>query len=386
MKIKVNQLIFFAILFQILSTQGVLTYLFFDLFGFWELKSVLHPLSLLFLILSFIFKYQSLKIRYEDVLFGIYFFFLIILLFINVSSFFSFYISFREVFVIFILSFLFNQFKFSHSQYTFLVNFLYTLVILNLFLVFLTYILGPISFIELLIGRSFWGVDEVTRFKISSYKAGIWRSPGAVGSSGALAYFALFSYFIIDQRDNQNFKKILAFVLLFSTFTRSAFLCLAIYEAFKFLRFKKNVKKIIKYGKIILPLFILGIFLLNQFQVFSLESLFMRFEIWFNEINVDFNWLFGFAIGEVGGAVRGQGVEAVLDNYWLFLLYSTGLIGILIWLIFFYEKAKKSQKKFYFTLGIVFSGGFVLLTQAIPFLVMFPLLFANYKALNDNVS
>lgn len=379
MKFKVDKLIFFSILIHILSTQGVLTYLFFDLFGIWEMKSAIHPLSMMLLLLSFSLKYRNLKLRYEDILFATYAFILLALLMYNVNSFFAFYIGFREVFVIFILSFFLSQYQFTDKQYTFLSNFLVFLIIVNLIMVFLTYYLGPEAYMKMLTGRYQWGKDEVTKFKISSFIGGFHRSPAAVGSSGGLAYFALFSYFILDLKPNQNIKKVLAFVLLLSSFTRSALLCLIIYEGLKYFSFRKNVENLIKYGKYFIPVLILGVIIGLKNQVFSPESLFIRLQIWANEITVDYNFLYGGAIGEVGGSIRGQGFEAILDNYWLFLLYSTGLIGILIWFVFFYEKSKSSRKKFLFIVGIVFSGVFILLSQSIPFLVMFPIIFANFR-------
>lgn len=385
MKIKIDHLIIFSLIFHILSTQGVLTYLFFDLFGIWEMKSTIHPISMMLLFVSFTLKYKDLKLKYEDLLFLVYAFILFLLLIYNTNSFFSFYIGFREVFVIFILSFFFYQFQFTKKQYNYLSGFLIVLVFVNLIMVFLTYYLGPEAYMKMLTGRYQWGNDEVTNFKISTFLGGLLRSPGIVGSSGALAYFALFSYFIFDFKKNQKIRKFSAFILLISTFTRSALLCLLIYEALKFISNKKNIKNIVKYGKVLIPILILGLIMAYQYNILSTESLFMRFEIWTNKINVEYNWLYGGAIGEVGGAIRGQGEESILDNYWLFLLYSTGLIGVFIWLIFFYEKAKRSKKQLYFTIGIVFSGVFVMLTQAIPFLVMFPLILANYRGLDDEI-
>lgn len=383
MKIKVDQLIFISIVLHIFSTQGVLTYMFFDLFGYWEIKSALQPISMMLLVLSFSLKYNSIKLKYEDILIGTYSVFLIALLIINVDNLFSFYIGFREVFLIFLLSFLLSQYHFSAKQYKYLVTFLNVLIIINIFMVSLSYYLGPEAYMKLITGRFQWGTDEISKFQISGFLSTFLRSPGAVGSSGALAYFAVFSYFFFDIKRRQNFKKILAFTLLLSTFTRSALLCLFVYEGFKFISHKKNLKKLVYYGKILVPLFIVGIIIIAQLQVFSTTSLYMRLEMWTEELQVDYNWLFGGAIGEVGGTVRGEGVESVLDNYWLFMLYSTGLLGIFLWFVFFYEKSKVSRKKFYFTIGIICSGGFVMLTQAIPFLVMFPLLFANFKAIDD---
>lgn len=107
--------------------------------------------------------------------------------------------------------------------------------------------------------------------------------------------------------------------------------------------------------------------------------MFVRFEIWFNQLNIDYNFIYGGAIGNLGAAVRGAGAKAILDSYWLMMFFSTGLIGLFIWLLFFYEKALKSKKTIIAIIGIIFSGFFITITQAIPFLVMFPMIFLNYE-------
>lgn len=384
MKVKIDNIIFFSLLLHILSTQGVLLYLFFDLFGNWELKSLLHPISFVLIVFSFLLKYKTLKVKFEDLIIGFYSILLFLFLCFNINSFFSFYISVREVFFVFVLSFFFYQYKFSEKKYKILNKFLAILILINLFLVGLTYLYGPEQFMILITNRYQWGVDEVTNFQISNFMNQFWRSPGAVGSSGALAYFALFSYFIFDFKKNQKFKKFLAFVLLLSTFTRSAMIALLIFETLKFLNNKNNLLFLEKYGKLVLGFIIIIFFLINQTHLLSIDSLIIRIEVWLTDISVNYNPFFGGKIGEVGGAIRGQGPEAVLDSYWLFMLYSTGLLGIGIWCYFFFRKAKVSKNKFYMILGLIASGFFVLLSQALPFLVMFPLLFADYKALAKN--
>lgn len=381
MKIKVDQLIFFSIIFHVLSTQSVLTYLFFDLFGVWEVKSYLHPISLVILISSFSLKIKYLKVRYEDILVFIYAIILLILMLFNINSFFSFYMAIREVFFIFILTYLLSQYHFSLSQYKIFRNLLVILIIINLGLTALTYILGAEGFMKLIVGYYAWGVDEVTKFQISNFLATYWRSPAGVGSSAGTAYFALFSYFIFDLKSKQGFIKFLALALILSTFTRSALLCLVIYEFLKFLSYKKNIVLIQKYSDIIIGFLIIFVVIFSQLSLFNIESVIIRIDVWLTEISVDYNLFYGGNLGNVGGAIRGDGHEAILDSYWLFLLYATGLIGIIIWFIFFYEKSKISKRKFFFVIGIVCSGFFIHLTQAIPFLVMFPLVFAHYDKL-----
>lgn len=56
MKLKINHLLFISIVLQIISTQGVLTFLGFNFLGYWELKTILHPLSFSLTLFFFYFK------------------------------------------------------------------------------------------------------------------------------------------------------------------------------------------------------------------------------------------------------------------------------------------------------------------------------------------
>ena len=381
MKLKINNLLFSSILIQVISTQGVLTFLCFNFFGYWELKSLVHPLSFFFIVFLFIIKsIRKIKITGTDVITGIYLTFLIFILCINANGLSGFYYSFREVFVIFILTFFYSQFSLTPSQWNKVLKLLHYLVIINLILVVLTYMMGPELFMKMLTGSYKWGVDPVYKFQITNFLSRFWRSPAGVGSSGALAYFALFTYILMDRDSKYKWKKALAFILLFSSFTRSALLAFLIYYLLNFILQRKNYKKIILIATYGFPLLIIGVFALNKLDVFSTYSFFMRLKIWFTELNVDFNFIYGGAIGNVGSALeRGSGPEAVLDSYWLMMLFSSGLLGILIWLLFFYEKAKRMNKNLIAVLCVIISGFFITLSQAIPFLVMFPMLFLGKK-------
>jgi hypothetical protein len=290
------------------------------------------------------------------------------------------------VFFVFILTYLFTYYTFSKRQYKILVNLLFVLILINLFLSILTNIIGGEAFMTMLVGYYHWGFDPETKFQINYFLGIYFRSPGAVGSSAAVAYFGLLSYFIFDLKPNQKLKKIFAFILILSTITRSAILCLVIYEILKFLNDKNNVQTLMKYMNIIIAgLIIVLLIIARNTSIFNTESLLIRIDVWFNEIFIDYNLLYGGLMGQVGGAVRGEGHHAIIDSYWFFLLYCGGYLGIIVWLFFYYKKSKVSRRKFFFTIGIIFSGFFITLTQAIPFLVMFPLVFANYEVVSERL-
>ncbi|MDO7137093.1 hypothetical protein [Algibacter lectus] len=234
---------------------------------------------------------------------------------------------------------------------------------------------------KFLTGRYRWGIDPDYKFKISSFLS-FWRSPGLMGSPGNIGYFGLISYFLFDQEEKYKKKKIFAITLAIVGFVRSVYLVLVIYWILKFLLTKKNLKIIKLALPYILPIIlVVGFFLYNK-GILDLHSIFMRFEHWANDITVSFNVIFGGGIGLVGGAARGQGFLATLDNYWLLMLISVGLIGIISMILFFYEKVANNNNK-YILFGFLVAGLFITLSQGISFLVLFPLLFLK-KEINDN--
>ena len=77
----------------------------------------------------------------------------------------------------------------------------------------------------------------------------------------------------------------------------------------------------------------------------------------------------------MGAAVRGQGFIATIDSYWVYMFLSTGLIGVVLVVLFFYEKSLGSNKLKIACIALLLAGFFVSFNQSISFLVLFPLLF-----------
>ena len=108
MKIKIKKLFYWSIIFQILSTQGVLFFIIFKYLGNWELKRILHPISFILVVTFFILKsIKKIKISILDITFFIYFFVLFLVMIFNVDGLETGYIVFREVYFLFILIFIF---------------------------------------------------------------------------------------------------------------------------------------------------------------------------------------------------------------------------------------------------------------------------------------
>lgn len=382
MKVRLNKLFTLSIILQIIATQGVLTFLFFGYLGNWELKKFVHPFAVLLILLLFLVKaLKKITITWIDSILLFYFSILFVVLLFNINGFEPLYIVMREVYLVFILIFIFNQLELNKKDWYKILNILFYLLILNSIFILLTYSMGPDKYMEWLTGRYKWGIDPEYKFKISNFFQ-FWRSPALIGNAGSVAYFSLLAYLFMDQEpDFKNKKYVALFPLLFS-FIRSAYLIFMIYEFLKFFTKTKNLKKLIIVFKVGIPVLILLFIYLTQFDVFSTASLYDRFYLWSNQVNVDFNILFGGAIGNVGGGVRGGGFIETLDSYWLFMFLSSGLVGIITIILFIYEKRKKQNKFLFILISFLLSGLFINLTQSIVFLVLFPLLFIKIK--NDD--
>lgn len=381
MKLKLNKVFFYALVLQVIATQGIFTFFVFDLIGNWELKSLLHPLSFLIIVIVFVLRsLHRISFTVIEFIFFIYLFAEFIVLFFNVSELSAGYLSFREVFMLFILIYIYNNTYIPRKKWNKILKVIYVFVIANIFFVGLTYVLNADDYMRLITGRFYWGMDPEYKFKISNFYI-FWRSPGLVGSSGSLAYFGLLAYFLMDRQNEYKVKKWFAVILVAICFTRSAYLVLILYMMINFITNKENFSKIVLFLKYASPFIFIGVLYLTQYRLFSFESVLMRIDHWINDMNISYNIFFGGAIGKSGASVRNLGFVSVLDSYWLYMLYSIGIIGILLMFLFFYEKIYGIRKLAIFTISVSIAGIFITLTQAIPFLVLFPMLFL--KVIDD---
>lgn len=377
MKLKLSSLLFLGILLQIISTQGIMTFNFFKLFGHWELKSVLHPFAVLIILGYFILKVfhrRKIKISIIDVLLFLYLGLSVIMLIINANGLKSAYIAFREVFLLFIMVFIYSQECIDIVKWRNLLKIIFYLTLINLFFIGLTYLLGAKEYMLLVTGNFHWPLDPEYLFKISTFSV-FWRSPALMGSAGAAGYFGLISYFLFQQDEVYKKKRWFPLLLVILSFIRSAYLALVIYLLLDFFSKNKNWVKLKNMLPYILPVSALIIFPLFKYNILSMASIGFRINHWINDIDTNFNFLFGGALGKIGGAARGEGFVETLDSYWLLLLMSVGFIGVLLSLLFIYEKAIKNRQILFFTIAFFIAGFFITLTQSIPFLVLFPLLF-----------
>lgn len=377
MKLQLSNILLFSILIQILATQGIVTFNLFNYLGYWEIKSIIHPIGILTLLVFFLLKLfnkQKLKTNVIDLTFITYLSFSCLLLILNSNEVESFYIAFREVFLLFILIYIYYQCTISITSWRIILKFLYILVILNLLFVTLTYLIGAENYMNLVTGRFIWPIDPEYKFKISNFYK-FWRSPGLIGEAAAVGYFGLISFFLFVEDETYKNKAIFPLLLTLLCFVRSVYLVLIIFIVFKFLLKKQNLRKMEFIIPFLIPATILVSIPLYIYNFLSIKSILMRIQHWTQDIEVKFNWLIGGAIGMVGGAVRGEGFVATLDSYWLLMLFSVGALGILLLMIFLYTKTRNNKNLKIILIAMIFTSFFVTITQSIPFLVLFPLLF-----------
>ncbi|MDO6759753.1 hypothetical protein Q4566_06030 [Tamlana sp. 2_MG-2023] len=386
MKLNFNKIFFILLVAQIISVQGIIVFNIFKFFGNWELKSYLHLTTVIFTLATVAFyrlNKGTIKLSLTDIMFLVYSIFCFFVLLYNIQEFESIVIAFREVLLLGLLVFAYQQISLSEKYWNKILRLLHILVILNLVFIGLTYVLGPRAYMELVTGRYRWPHDPDYKFKISSFLM-FWRSPGLIGSPGNVGYFGLLTYLLFDQNEKYKKKAVWPILLAIVGFVRSVYLVLAVYWVLKFFLTKKNLKIIKEALPYLVPIFLIVGYFLYSKGILDLTSLAMRIDHWVHDINVDFNVLLGMGIGEAGGAVRGAGFVATLDNYWLLMLISTGLLGVILLLLFFYEKAIENMKLKYALVGFLCAGIFITLTQGMAFLVLFPMLFIRRTGLIQN--
>ena len=375
MKIKLEKILVTGIILQILATQGILTFNIFKIFGYWELKSILHPIAFALAFLYFILKMtRKIKMTEIEALMFVYLTFCFFILLHNTFSPPSIFLSFREIFLLFLLVYIYNQTNISTKNWEIILKLIYYLILANLFFVLLTYYLGPVDYMKFVTGRFIWNHDPLYKFKITNFHQ-FWRSPALVGSGGTLGYFALLAFMLFDVDPRYKRKKYFALLLVCLCFIRSVYLALVIYLFFKFFVKKKNLKRLVLFVKFGTPLLLaLGVYLYNK-NIFSIKSVFMRIDNWFQNIDAEYNIFFGGAIGKLGAAARGQGFIATMDSYWIYMFLTTGVIGLALTILFFYEKTFKNNSLIIVCIAMALAGLFVSFNQSIPFLVLFPLFF-----------
>ncbi|MGM5469165.1 hypothetical protein ACS386_02710 [Flavobacteriaceae bacterium LMO-SS05] len=388
MKLKLTSIIFFGIFIQIFATQGILMFNIFNLLGVWEIKKVLYPIGLVLVLIPFMMKSFSLKkitLSQESVLLFSYLIIQYFVLVFNKIPLLSFLYSFREVVVLFLVIVVYQRFNLKKQYFETISKWLLYLVVANIIFVIINFSLGPESYMRLMTGRYYWPIDPLLKFKISTFYSGFYRSPGLIGESASVGFFGVFAFFIIVHSKLKRFFWI-PLILIFLSFTRSAYLVVIIYFLLQVL----SNKKYLKFTITITPIIIAFVIYLFYARLLSLESLWMRIDNWINVVDLNSNFIFGGNLANIGSSASDESSFAsIMDSYWLYLYHGLGLLGICLVLYFLFKKIAYTKDNLFILIGLIVAGLFVTYTQSIPFLVFFPLLaiknwWEKQKTYNDD--
>ena len=380
MNISLQKVVVFCLMLCIISTQGMLNFFVLNWLGDGGLKSLVPPISMALLFTFVILnKNRSFVLKGFDLFLILYILILLVVAAFSGLQASSVFYAFRELLLLFVLILLAENIEISKADASAINRLLFILVVLNLAAVCYTYFVGPEVYMKTLTGRYFWPKDPKYFFTISTFYD-FWRSPGLVGQFADLGLFAVLSCFIFLRHQASKLYIGAALVLVLLALSRTAYVPLLIYLLYYFLTGQKILKLLIKYYYVLFILMIPIVWMLFRKQVFSTESLMMRFEFWDNIISAsDYSWFYGGRIGTIGQASELGWFAQVLDSYWIYLFLSTGLIGIVLVLNFFFERVLSYRLLSVIALGFLVSGLFTTLTQSYSFLLLFPFLFLKIK-------
>lgn len=377
MKIRISLFLLFSISVLIISTQGVLTFNIFKPLGVWQLKTFLQPLALFQVFFYFLFLRKDRKVRINatDILLFGYFLLTVPFLFYNVSGGKSAYIAIREVYLLYIAIFVFKQLRLPPNYYDKILKLIYYLVLLNIFFAVLVYFIGIERYMVLLTGDFFWGTHDEYKFKISNFMGTkLYRVPALLGESASVGFFGVISFFLLKNHPKYRYKAYYALLLMALSFTRSVYLIAILYFVSLGISSNEKIRKFLVYALFTVPI-IIGLMIWKN--LFDVQSLIIRLQLWQEKVAIESNWLFGGNIGKLGGALVQQnaGFLSVVDNYWIFTYFSIGWVGIILILLFFYEQTFGKRELKIIIMSILIAGLVVTLTQSMVILVFIPLLF-----------
>lgn len=377
MKIKLSLFLLFGISVLILSTQGIMMFNVFKWMGNWQLKTFVQPLGFALIFFYFIFlrKNRKTKITTTDILLFGYFALTLVMLVYNASGIKPVYIAIREVYLLYLAIFVFKQMKLPDKYYDIALKLIYYLTLLNIVFALLVYVVGVERYMKILIGEFFWGTHDEYKFKISNFVGSkLYRVPALLGESVAVGHFGALSFFLLKNHPQYRRKAYWGLVLVAFCFTRSVYLIVALYFVFLAISSSKKIQRYLLYALPVVPV-VVGLMIWKN--LFDIKSFIMRLQFWQEKMTIDSNGLFGGNIGKIGGALiaKNKGFLSVIDNYWIFIYYSIGWIGIVLILLYFYEQTSGKKDLKMIVGAILISGMFITLTQSMVILVLMPLLF-----------
>lgn len=211
-------------------------------------------------------------------------------------------------------------------------------------------------------GHSFYGTDEYTKVIITE-AYGQLRAPGLTGNHVSFSYYAMIATIAVLASKSLGWVKKFIFTvcgiaILISTTNKTAIVCFAIVLAFYVFR---KVGKKWKFAMMGISGIIAATYLGSHVSSDIFLSTFARFDFWKTiknyvnpiEILIPYN-VFSYN-------PNASGVISFWDNTYLFLLFTTGLFGV-IWIYLFCYKMYKNNRNT--NLQFMFEQMFVFLVLA----------------------
>ena len=377
--IRKTDFLVYGIFIQLLATQSILMFNVFDAIGYWEVKTLLHPIGV-GLTIFYVVSLKKIKLSYSaiDILITVFFLLYFLLFLFNHKNTTSIFLTIRDTFLIFALIMIYNNSKIKLKTWRIFLKAALILTCLNIIAILATYIIGYEDYMKTATGRFVWGHDKEYNFKISFFYNLI-RSPGLIGESANVGFFGLFTFWFFTK--DVIFKKysFLPLVLAILSLTRSVYLSLSIVVIIKLLNNKRALSFLSKHVWEVVFSIIPIVIVLWRYNIFEAESLFIRFKDWGEKLNFNLSYLIGGELGTIGSGVRGESNLETLDSYWITTFLSFGITGVILILFFIKSKMPKDVELSVFMFALALSGFFVTLTQSIVFLVMFPIIFLNIE-------
>lgn len=391
-----------GIFIMILSTQGILINFILSNIGIGFIKSIIFEIGVVLLILATIYKAifeEKMKYKLLNLFIVTYIILEISLLLFKQISFIDILYVIKETWIAILLIIIIKNFSYTLiNNNKNIIKLLLLLNILNLLATIISHVIGSEKYMTILTGRYIYPLDTELNFKVSHIN-GILRTPALIGESASFSYFSAIS-FIIFNIFKCKLGKMVSLLNVILAFTRSGYIFILIYILFNLVKTISIKRKISIYRFTTYNILAIIIFTSSYLfiiknkdfisNLFSTSSTIERFEFW-NEItenNINENILevlIGGGIGEIGNVSRANGFLRIFDNTWLYLYYSIGIIGLILFIFFFFKESKYNYQKLSIIISLFVAMIFVNVFQSEVIIGMIPILLvlSDYKNKQD---